>query len=316
MASILFWRGTGKIFVGARIIAVPPKEFLRGPMTSDDARIFISYSTRDGSDAARSLRQRLESEGFAIWQDVVGLKGGRDWWSQIEQTLRAPSLEHVVLVVSAGALERPVIRQEIRLARQEGVQVTPVRASDQLSFASMPRWLGHVLDLAKPEHWKVLVNTLAAPSQQTRVPMMAPEPPPDYVARPGEFETLKQRLIDRTGDARANTAALKGAGGYGKTTLAKALAHDPDVQTAYFDGILWAELGEQPNDLRDTLIDLITTLTGTRVTFDTVEAASTAFAEALGGRRILLVIDDAWRAEDVRPFLQGGPNTTSAPPSK
>jgi hypothetical protein len=40
-----------------------------------------------------------------------------------------------------------------------------------------------------------------------------------------------------------------GAGGYGKTTLAKALAHDPDIQDAYFDGILWAELGEKPANL-------------------------------------------------------------------
>jgi hypothetical protein len=47
-------------------------------------------------------------------------------------------------------------------------------------------------------------------------------------------------LLDAKGDAVAITAALRGAGGYGKTALAKALAHDPDIQDAYFDGILWA----------------------------------------------------------------------------
>jgi hypothetical protein len=30
----------------------------------------------------------------------------------------------------------------------------------------------------------------------------------------------------------------------------------------------------------------------------------------LGDRRILLIVDDAWREQDLRPFLQGGPNTT------
>jgi predicted ATPase len=56
------------------------------------------------------------------------------------------------------------------------------------------------------------------------------------------------QLLDAKGDAvAAITAALRGAGGYGKTTLAKALAHDPDIQDAYFDGILWAVLGEKPN---------------------------------------------------------------------
>jgi hypothetical protein len=279
-------------------------------MSTNSARIFISYSTHDGSDGARQLRQRLEAGGFTIWQDVVGLRGGHDWWSQIDEILRAPSLEHLVLVVSDGALERPVIRQEVRLARQEGVQVTPVRATDKLDFANVPRWLGHVLDLNKPEHWQVLVNTLAAPSNQTRVPMMAPEPPFDYVARDIEFEALKRQLIDRRGDAIAVVAALKGAGGYGKTTLAKALAHDEEVQSAYFDGILWAELGENPGNLLDIIGDLIKTLTGSHLGFHTIDAASAALVGALSERRILLIIDDAWREQDLGHFLQGGPNTT------
>ncbi|MFZ1104160.1 MAG: hypothetical protein WAN86_15175 [Hyphomicrobiaceae bacterium] len=63
-----------------------------------------------------------------------------------------------------------------------------------------------------------------------RVPMMAPEPPADFVPRPVEFDGLKRRLLDAKGDAVGITAALRGAGGYGKTTLARALAHDPDIQ--------------------------------------------------------------------------------------
>ena len=64
--------------------------------------------------------------------------------------------------------------------------------------------------------------------------MMAPEPPPDFVERPKEFDALKKQLLDAKGDSVAGiTAALRGAGGYGKTTLAKALAHNPDIQDAY-----------------------------------------------------------------------------------
>ena len=79
--------------------------------------------------------------------------------------------------------------------------------------------------------------------------MMVPDLPPDFVPRPAEFETLKKQLLDSKGDAVAITAALRGAGGYGKTTLAKALAHDPDIADAYFDGVLWVELGERPDNL-------------------------------------------------------------------
>src|SRR5438477_11725166 len=118
---------------------------------------------------------------------------------------------------------------------------------------------------------------------------MAPEPPPDFVQRPAEFEALKKQLLDAEGDAVAITAALKGAGGYGKTTLAKALAHDPDIQDAFFDGILWAELGEKPERLLSILTDQIELLMGERPGLETVNAAAGKLGEALGNRRILLV---------------------------
>ena len=70
-----------------------------------------------------------------------------------------------------------------------------------------------------------LVERIAACFDDRR----APEPPIDFVRRPAEFQALKSKLLDARGDAVAISAALKGAGGYGKTTLAKALAHDPDI---------------------------------------------------------------------------------------
>jgi hypothetical protein len=144
-----------------------------------------------------------------------------------------------------------------------------------------------------------------------RVAMMAPEPPADFVQRQSEFNALKEHLLDAKGDAvAAITAALRGAGGYGKTTLAKALAHDRDIQDAYFDGVLWVELGEKPENLLLIVSDLITLLTGAQPGLNTINAAASALGEALGDRRILMVVDDAWREQDLRPFLQGGASTT------
>ena len=139
---------------------------------------------------------------------------------------------------------------------------------------------------------------------------MAPEPPADFVQRPVEFRALKRKLLDAKGDSVAITAALRGAGGYGKTTLAKALAHDPEIADAYFDGILWAELGEKPENLLSIVADLIEILSGERPGLENLNSAAAKLGEALGDRRILLVIDDAWREQDLRQFLQGGRNTT------
>ncbi len=75
-----------------------------------------------------------------------------------------------------------------------------------------------------------LLRVLAGPSRQKRVAMMAPDPPQESVERPNEFGKLKRQLLDAKGDSVAITAALRGAGGYGKTTLARKLAHDPEFQ--------------------------------------------------------------------------------------
>src|SRR5262249_34135987 len=161
------------------------------------------------------------------------------------------------LIVTPHALENQWVRDEIRLARQEGKTVSPVRGAGVDDLAVVPRWFGSVYNLDIPERWTKLLQVLHGPSTQARVARMAPEPPADFVARPVEFDSLKRQLLDAKGDSVAITAALRGAGGYGKTTLAKALAHDPDIEDAYFDGTLWVELGEKPDNLLATVSDLI-----------------------------------------------------------
>jgi NB-ARC domain len=146
--------------------------------------------------------------------------------------------------------------------------------------------------------------------------MMAPEPPADFVPRPVEFEALKRQLLDAKGDAVNGetvgmTAALHGAGGYGKTTLARALAHDPDIEDAYFDGVLWVDLGERGGERVIPVInDLVALLNPASPQATTLAAARTVLAEALGNLRILLVIDDVWSRSHLDPFLHGGRHTT------
>ena len=109
-----------------------------------------------------------------------------------------------------------------------------------------------------------------------------------------------------TGDAIATTAALAGAGGFGKTTLAAALCHDEDTISAFDDGILWTTLGQAPN-LQGELTRLYAALVGERPGFINVEDAAQALGEKLEHKRCLIVIDDVWDVGHLRPFLRGGP---------
>jgi hypothetical protein len=70
------------------------------------------------------------------------------------------------------------------------------------------------------------------------------------------------------------------------------------------------ELGEKPKNLLSIVSDLITRLTHAPPGLETISAAASALGEALGNRHILMIVDDAWREQDLRPFLQGGPKTT------
>ncbi len=191
-------------------------------------RIFLSYSRADKA-YAKDTRARIEAEGLSLWQDITHMKAGR-WWPQIVEILENPATEHMVLLVSRTALGSEVVRREWRKARQEGVTVHPVIVPGTLAkedFGAqstlMPAWMRaeHFYDLEQPEQFTRLIEALKGPSKQIRVPMMAPEPDPDFVMRKAEGEALLGHLLAGENANVGITAALRGAGGYGKTALAQ-----------------------------------------------------------------------------------------------
>jgi hypothetical protein len=64
-----------------------------------------------------------------------------------------------------------------------------------------------------------------------------------------------------------------------------------------------------PENLLLVISDLITRLTGAQPGLNTIPAAASALGEALGDRRILMIIDDVWREQDLSPFMRGGSQT-------
>lgn len=268
-------------------------------------RLVISYARRDGEEFARNLRRRLvEEEGIPVWQDRTGMEGGRDWWLQIAEAL--DHVEFLVLVMTPAAMESDVVAKEWRYARQMGRCVYPVKAGANLDFAALPRWMRKAQFYDLEHDWRKFVNDLNTTCRAVRVPLMMPDLPADFTPR-HEFEELLPLLLDPAkGEPVAITAALRGPGGYGKTTMAITLCHDERVQEAFDDGILWVTLGEDPGNLTGRITDLIEILTGERPGFRGIEAAGTRFAELIEDRDLLIVIDDVWNSAHLAPFLRGG----------
>jgi WD40 repeat protein len=133
--------------------------------------------------------------------------------------------------------------------------------------------------------------------------------PKGYVPRPKAFDAIKRLLLNRQdGQTTAITTALRGAGGFGKTTLALALCHDLEIQIAFPDGILWVELGEHPPRSLDLLNELLTSLEPSHKEATTLGEARERWRATLHQRVCLLVIDDVWQAEALAPLLEGGPH--------
>ncbi len=275
--------------------------------------VFISYARSDGEAFAHRLRQQLEKQNITLWQDRVGMEGGRDWWLQITDAL--DNVTFMALVVTPNALKSEIVRKEWRYARQQGVCVYPIKGAPNLDFNSIPRWMRdqHFYDLGSLEgenfgpEWQKFLNDLNKTPDIRRVPFMA-EDLDGFIPRPEEFDQLVALLLDQNREEPvAITAALRGAGGYGKTTLARAICNDERVQNAFDDGILWVTLGENPGDLTSRVEELIHQLSDNRPGFTNLEAAITRLKELMEDRDLLLVIDDLWNNAHLRPFTQGGP---------
>lgn len=139
------------------------------------------------------------------------------------------------------------------------------------------------------------------------IPLLRPTPT-HLVGRTALLNTLKERLTG--GVSHLLYLALSGLPGVGKTTLALALAHTLQVREHFADGMLWVGLGPKPDVLGQlsrwgTLLGIAAPQE--KATRKGQEAWSLALRKALWERRMLLVIDDAWRIEDALAFRVGGP---------
>ena len=138
-------------------------------------------------------------------------------------------------------------------------------------------------------------------------PFMAPPQPTQALVGRGQlFSAIKHRLLN--GEDQG-LVVLSGLPGVGKSMLALGLAHDPEILNHFRDGVLWAGLGRQP--------DVWALLSGWAAALGIsaeVIAGRANWAElagavhaAIGLRRILLIVDDAWQVEALLAFKVGGP---------
>jgi len=151
------------------------------------------------------------------------------------------------------------------------------------------------------------------PAMTTRRPKVFAVPPfsGHELPRPDLMADLIRKVTAPEAGTVGMTTALRGAGGFGKSTLARMLVHEHTVLEAFPDGIVWVTIGEDARgaDVAAKVNAVTETVSRGKPSLSDPALAGFALGEALGDRRMLLVVDDIWSRAQLEPFRSGGPNT-------
>jgi hypothetical protein len=130
----------------------------------------------------------------------------------------------------------------------------------------------------------------------------------DEVGRPELAEELVQAVLRPGAGTVGVTTGLWGAGGFGKTTLARMVVHRAQVREQFPDGTVWITVGETVigPELAEKITNVVSLLTGIKPTLTDPMVAGAELGRALSDRRVLVVVDDVWTKAQLEPLLIGG----------
>ncbi|NKI43309.1 AfsR/SARP family transcriptional regulator [Streptomyces physcomitrii] len=146
----------------------------------------------------------------------------------------------------------------------------------------------------------------ATPPPAAVRPAQLPATVPDFTGREHLVAELGEVLSAADGKVMA-VSALAGIGGVGKTTLAVHVAHA--ARASFPDGQLYVDLqgaGSRPADPETVLGSFLRALgTPESAVPDSLEERAALYRSSLDTRRVLVLLDNAKDAAQVRPLLPG-----------
>lgn len=155
-----------------------------------------------------------------------------------------------------------------------------------------------------------LLGTVTAVPAPFPIPAQLPRDERGFTGRDDQIAAL-DGLVKRDLSRGARIVLIVGTAGVGKTALAVHWAHR--VRERFPDGQLYADLRGYSADAPVRVIDALTRiLLACGMPADRISADETAavncYRSLLAERRMLIVLDNARSAEQVRPLLPGGPH--------
>lgn len=131
-----------------------------------------------------------------------------------------------------------------------------------------------------------------------------PNPPENYVSRPQEEQKITRLIAQSQKDAQS-IVVLYGMDGYGKSTLAKAICHAPDIRKIFAENIYWLEPGGKEGTERIGIKELYKQLKNLAFPLN-AEITYTDLETELRGKQCMVVLDDLQEKDVLIKFLQAG----------
>jgi NB-ARC domain/Domain of unknown function (DUF4062) len=272
-----------------------------------DAPVDMAYFTADPRPPAQVCRDAVRSAD--VFVGVVGFRYGspvRDHselsYTELEfEEAGKAGLPRLVFLLGGDAQGPAELFRDLEHgARQEAFRESLSDSGIMVTRVASPEGLETAL-------YQALVQSGGAVG---RGPVFAVPPlRGGEVARPGLMEDLVAAVTRPGTSVMGMTTGLWGAGGFGKTTLARLLAHRDEIRERFPHGVMWVTVGEDVAgpELAEKVINAVCLLGGDRPAVTDPVAAGADLGRAVGDRRVLLVVDDVWSAAQVEPFMIGGP---------
>ncbi|WP_344649444.1 AfsR/SARP family transcriptional regulator [Cryptosporangium japonicum] len=261
--------------------------------------------TRTGAAYAAALEERrLVALEARIEADLRA-----DRQSSVLGELRALVAEHPTRERLAGQWMRALTATGRRAEALDAYRVTYDRLVDRFGIVPGPQLRAVHRDVLAAEPTDETARPARRPARADRwtAPAQTPADLADFVGREAELRFGRQAL-EAADPTTVRVLAISGPPGVGKSALAVRLAHD--LRRAYPDGQLYADLDAGPGRAADLRGVLAGFLRASGVPDSAIPAGADECAALLrsrvADRRVLLLVQNAHREQDVRALIPGG----------
>src|ERR1051325_6359640 len=86
--------------------------------------LFISYARAD-KEKIYAFAQELQTKGFAVWIDISGIRGGKQWSVEIAKAVT--HCDFFLLFISSASIKSDSVRREVDLAYKNKKHIIPLR---------------------------------------------------------------------------------------------------------------------------------------------------------------------------------------------